>query len=139
MIQRQQTLWLILAAAAAFLTFQFPFYTGYQKLENATEIFKELEAGSTPFLLILSGLNALMAAITIFLFKDRKTQLKVSIGGLVISIVIIILYVVEVRKFVRGNLALTCVLAFLMLIGFIMAIRGIVKDEKLVKSLDKLR
>ncbi|RYY52662.1 MAG: DUF4293 domain-containing protein, partial [Chitinophagaceae bacterium] len=28
MIQRQQTLWLLLSAAAAFLTFRFPFYTG---------------------------------------------------------------------------------------------------------------
>ena len=138
MIQRQQTLWLLLSAVAAFLTFQFPFYTG-DYLENNINQFKELEAGSNLFLLILSRLAVLLAAVTIFLFKDRKTQLKLAIGGLIVSIIILVLYFVEVGKFVKGNFALTCVLAFAIFIGFVMAIRGITKDEKLVKSLDKLR
>ncbi|RYY55446.1 MAG: DUF4293 family protein, partial [Chitinophagaceae bacterium] len=101
--------------------------------------FKELEAGSSLFLLILTGLEVLVAAISIFLFKDRKTQLKVVIGGMVISAIILALYFVEVGKFVRGNFALTSIFAILAFIGFIMAIRGIVKDNRLVKSLDKLR
>lgn len=138
MIQRQQSLWLLLSAAAAFLSFQFPFYTG-DYLENNINQFKELEAGSNLFLLILSGLALLLAAVTIFLFKDRKTQLKLSVGGLIVSIIILVLYFVEVGKFVKGNFALTSVFAFAIFIGFVMAIRGIVKDERLVKSLDKLR
>ncbi|RYY61623.1 MAG: DUF4293 family protein [Chitinophagaceae bacterium] len=138
MIQRQQTLWLLLAAAAAFFTFQFPFYTG-DYLENNINQFKELEAGSNLFLLILTGLALVLAAVTIFLFKDRKTQLKLAIAGLIVSIVILVLYFVETGKFVKGNFALTCIFAFAIFIGFVMAIRGIVKDERLVKSLDKLR
>ena len=38
MIQRQQTLWLILATAAAALTFKFPFATGEEIVKNTTMI-----------------------------------------------------------------------------------------------------
>ncbi len=138
MIQRQQTLWLILAAVASFLTFQFPFYAG-QYLDGTITQYKELMAGSSLFLLILTGATVLVAAITIFLFKDRKTQMKLAIAGLMLSIVIIVLYFVEQGKFTTGNFTLTAVFAFLIPIAFIMAIRGIWADQKLVKSLDKLR
>ena len=138
MIQRQQTLWLILSLAAAVLTFIFPFYTG-QYVDNDQPRFMELQAGSTLFLVVLTGAAALIAGITIFMFKDRKTQLKLAIGGLIISIVLLVLYFVEYGKFTTGNFALSCLFAFAILIGFIGGIRGIVKDEKLVKSLDKLR
>lgn len=139
MIQRKQTLWLILAAAAAVLTFYFPFYTGQKAEAVGSELGGELEAGSNMFILILSGLAAVLATGAIFLFKDRKMQLKVAIAGLIVSIIILILYFREVSTFVTGNFALTSVFAFAVLIGFIMAIRGILSDEKLVKSLDKLR
>lgn len=138
MIQRQQTLWLLLAAVASFLTFQFPFYTG-TRLENNVATHHELEAGSNLFLLVLTGASLLISAISIFLFKDRKTQLKLAIGGAFIAVIILILYFVEMKKFTEGNLALTCLFTFAILIGYIMAARGVWKDEKLVKSLDKLR
>ena len=138
MIQRQQTLWLLLAAAASFLSFKFPFYTG-NILENNTSRFEELDGGSNFFLLILTGLSVLIAAIAIFMFKDRKTQLKLTIGGIIITGVLLILYFTQLKKFSNGNFALTAIIVFAILIGYIMAARGIWKDEKLVKSLDKLR
>ena len=138
MIQRQQTLWLLLAAVASFLTFQFPFYTGTMVEDNVSKQ-AELEAGSNFFLLILTGLSLLIGAISIFLFKDRKTQFKLSLAGTFISVIIIILYVVQMKKFTQGNLALTSLFAVAIFIGFALASRGIWKDEKLVKSLDKLR
>lgn len=138
MIQRQQTLWLLLAATASFLSFKFPFYTG-NILENNTSRFEELDGGSNFFLLILTGLSVLIAAIAIFMFKDRKTQLKLTIGGIIITGVLLILYFTQLKKFSNGNFALTAIIVFAILIGYIMAARGIWKDEKLVKSLDKLR
>ena len=138
MIQRQQTLWLILSAVGSFLSFQFPFYTG-NRMENNTSLFAELEAGSTLFLLVLTGLCTLIALITIFLYKERKTQLKMSIAGLVLSVILLILYLMQVKQFEKGNLALTSVFVIAIPIGYLMATRGIWKDEKLVKSLDKLR
>lgn len=138
MIQRQQTLWLLLAAVCSFFTFRFPFYTG-NIMKNNMSVFEELEAGSNFFLLVVTGISILVAAIAIFLYKERKTQLKLAIGGIVISIILLILYFNAVSKFERGNFALTCVFTVGILAGYIMAARGIWKDEKLVKSLDKLR
>jgi len=136
MIQRQQTLWLLLSAVASFFSFQYPFYTGTLIEKN---MFAELDAGSNFLLLILTGASVLIGAITIFLFKDRKAQFKLAIAGVVISIALLVIYFIQMKKFVSGTLSLTSILALLILIGYIMAARGIWKDEKLVKSLDKLR
>jgi len=138
MIQRQQSLWLLLAAVASFLSFKFPFYTG-NILENNMSRFEELEGGSNFFLLILTGASVLISAITIFLYKDRKTQFKLAIGGILLSIILLVIYFVQLKKFTNGNFALTAIFVFAILIGYIMAAKGIWKDEKLVKSLDKLR
>ncbi|MGZ5220750.1 MAG: DUF4293 domain-containing protein [Chitinophagaceae bacterium] len=138
MIQRQQSLWLLLAAVASFLSFKFPFYTG-NIVENNLSRFEELEGGSNFFLLLLTGLSVLISLIAIFLYKDRKTQFKLTIGGIVMAIVLLILYFSQIKKFSSGNFALTAVFAFAILVGYLMAARGIWKDEKLVKSLDKLR
>lgn len=138
MIQRQQSLWLLLAAVASYLSFRFPFYTG-NIIENNTPIFETLDGGSNLFLLVLTWLSVFISAIAIFMYKDRKTQLKLAIGGVIIAIVLLILYFSQLKKFSNGNFALTAIFVFAILIGYLMAARGIWKDEKLVKSLDKLR
>lgn len=138
MIQRQQTLWLLLAAIASFLTFRFPFYTG-TLVEGNTSRFAELDGGTNLPLLIFTGLSLLLAAIAIFLFKDRKTQFKLAIGGIFISAIILVLYITQLKNFTTGNFALTAIIVIAILLGYIMAARGIWKDEKLIKSLNKLR
>ncbi len=138
MIQRQQSLWLLLATVAAILSFTFPFYSGTRMLDGMAG-YDVLDAGSSFFLIILTGLSVLVSGITIFLFKDRKTQLKLSVAGVVIGIILIILYFLEVGKFQSGNFALTSLFVFCIPIGYVFAARGIWKDEKLVKSLNKLR
>ena len=139
MIQRQQSLWLLLAAVASILSFLLPFYSGNKIGDSNISTFDELTGGSNFFLLILTGASVLISGISIFLYKDRKAQLKLMVAGILISIVLLILYFVEIKKFQKGNFALTSVFVFFILIGYIMAARGIWKDEKLVKSLDKLR
>ena len=139
MIQRQQTLWLLLVVAASILSFLFPFYSGNKIGDSNISTFDELTAGSSFFLLVLTGASVLISGISIFLYSDRKAQLKLMAGGILISIILIILYFVGIKKFQTGNFALTSVFVFFILIGYVMAARGIWKDEKLVKSLDKLR
>jgi len=138
MIQRQQTLWLLLAGIAAFLTFQYPFYTG-TKLENNMSVVNELNAGSNFFLLVLTGIIIVVALISIFLFKDRKTQLRVVIAGIILSFILMILYFMDVKNYDKGHFALTAILAVLVPVSFCLAARGIYRDQKLIKSLDKLR
>ncbi len=140
MIQRQQTLWLLLATLAAVLTFMFPFAVGFELVENSALRPKvDLNAGKNLFLIVLTVATICISAITIFQFKDRKLQLKLCLIGMVISIGILILYIVEMMKLTDATPALWAVLPVIVITSFVMAFRLIRKDEKLVKSLDKLR
>jgi len=56
-----------------------------------------------------------------------------------VSILNIVLYFVFTKKYDTGAIALSAVFSFAIPIFFIMAIIGINKDEKLVKSVDRLR
>jgi hypothetical protein len=139
MIQRQQSLWLLSAAVCSFLSFIYPFFGGTNQNATATSgTMFTLNGGSNFFLMILTGGSILLSLITIFLFKDRRLQLKLTLAGLVIAVIAIVLYFSEMKK-MAGVIALSSVFVFIIPICYIMAARGIWKDEKLVKSLDKLR
>lgn len=138
MIQRQQTLWLLLATVAALLTFMFPFVVGDEVQKNMP-VHKVVDAGSNFFLLLLTGGSLILSTVTIFLFKDRKLQIKLCLLGLLLAVAIIILYILQMKKLTNSTLALFCILPFAILTGYFMAFRNIRKDEKLVKSLNKLR
>ena len=119
MIQRQQTLWLLLAGVAAFFTFQYPFYTGEMLIQNlATRA--DLDGGTNLGIILSTGILILIAVIAIFLFKDRKTQLRTTIVGLIVSIILLVLYFSAVSNFLPGgHFTLTCIFAFLIPISFI--------------------
>lgn len=139
MIQRQQTLWLLLASLAGVLSFMFPFLTGKgtDKTGALTDVY--LKADSSFLLLICSIAAVGLSAITIFLFKDRKLQMRLCLVGILLAVVILVLYITQMNKVSKSTLALSCVLPIAVLAGYFMAFRHIRKDEKLVKSLDKLR
>ena len=138
MIQRQQSLWLLLSTICAFLSYKLPFFSGTKEgVKNLTEK-AILDGGSTFFLLIVTGISLVLSLITIFLYKDRKLQLKLCIAGVILSVLLLIIYFNELRK-LSGSISLSAVFVFGILIGYIMAARSIWKDEKLIKSLDKLR
>ncbi len=141
MIQRIQSVWLLVASVVTFLTLKFSFYSG-NKIDAITKakVFLPL-TGATPnvLLLILSVTVAVASLVAIFLFKDRKRQLLVSLGILLVSICNIIIYFSEIKKFIEGQFDLTSVITFTIPIFLLLAIRSIWKDEKLVKSTDRLR
>ncbi|OSZ76977.1 hypothetical protein CAP36_11130 [Chitinophagaceae bacterium IBVUCB2] len=140
MIQRQQTLWLLLATIAGVLSFMFPFAVGEKIVVNTTMKERvDLVAGEDFFILILTIVSIGLSAITIFLFKDRKLQIKLCLLGLLVAIGILILYVLSMNKLLASTPALWAILPVVIIISYFMAFRNIRKDEKLVKSLDKLR
>lgn len=142
MIQRIQSVWLLLAAVAAFLTLRFSFYSGNMlDVATNTKPYKLLTAQSNILLTILSAGVGLAALLCIFLYKNRKQQFKIVMLTLLFSIINIVLFFVESRKFVagEGNYDLTAAIAFAVPVFLILALRGIRKDDKLVKSLDRLR
>jgi len=133
MIQRRQSLWLLLSTICAFLSYMLPFSSGTEK--GVTVI---LDGGSNFFLLIITGICLIISFITIFMFKDRKLQMKLCITGLIFSIILLIIYFNERNK-ISGIISLSSVFVFVMPISYILAVIGIRRDEKLIKSLDKLR
>ena len=116
----------------------FPFATG-KGIEKGLEVDKVLKADSHFLLLILTGASLVLSAVTIFLYKDRQLQIKLSLVGLLLALLTLVLYITQLNKLSKSTLALFCILPVAVLAGYFMAFRDIRKDEKLVKSLDKLR
>lgn len=139
MIQRKQTLWLLLSTISSALTFKFPFYTGLVAPDTTGVEGPELTATDNIYLILLTVITVALSAVTIFLFKDRKKQVWYSLAGLVCSIALIAVYFMYTKNFSVGNFALTSVLTVLTVMGFFFAIRGIRHDQKLIKDLNRLR
>ena len=101
--------------------------------------FKKLVASSNFLLLIATAVVAGGCLVIIFLYKNRKQQLWLTIAAIALSVIDLILYFSETKKFVSGTYSLSAVLAFAVPVLLVLAARGISSDEKLVKSLDRLR
>jgi len=136
MIQRIQTLWLLLASICAFASVKLPFYFGSLEVPGPTITI-------TPYdnfmLLVFVIATALMGLVTIFLFSNRSLQIKMCIVCLVLSLANLMHYFLYMKNFKTGGLSLYSILSFLVPVFFILAIRSIYKDQKLLKSLDRLR
>lgn len=140
MIQRLQSLWLLIASALAFATLQISFFSGNILVENVKQ-FQRFTAMSNILLMILTVAVASASLITVFLYKDRKMQLKIAIIVFVLSILDLIFYYLQTKKFIPTDWSfdLTSLFALAIPVFILMAIRGIYKDEKLIKSVDRLR
>jgi len=75
------------------------------------------------------------------MFKNRKRQLTITIVNTIFSIVLIVVYFLQIQKFDPGSgtLSLSSLFTLFIPIFLVLAARGIWKDEKLIKSLDRLR
>jgi len=138
MIQRVQTIWLLLASACAFLSLKLSFFSG-NKVVNNVKQFESLTAQTNVLLLILSVAVGIAALVIIFLYKDRKMQMKIGLVTTVIAIANIVFFFSETNKFTEGKLDITAPVVFVIPVFILLAVRGIYKDEKLVKSVDRLR
>jgi len=138
MIQRIQSIWLLLSSFFTAITFRFPFYTGdWMKDTISTPI--DLYARTTTWLTIVTVLAGIIGFFNIFFFGKRKLQLKLCYLGIFITVVLLFMYFLEIRNFSAGTIALWCIFYFAVLGCYILAARGIWKDEKLIKSMDRLR
>ena len=136
MIQRIQSVWLLLAAVCAFATFKLPYYTG----TNAKGLSPyELNANENFLLLLTTIAVGGVALISIFVFKKRPLQLRLCVLGIFLEALLIFLYYREVKTFTQGTYALTAILHSIIVICFFLAARGINKDQKMVKESDRLR
>ena len=148
-----QTVWTLLAAVCAALTFKFAFYFGNMKVGlngiaplevKALPTFGAgaVSAGSGSVLILLVTVIIILGTlINIFNFKARKKQIWITIGLIFLSLLNIVLYWWKsgVPPFESGNYSLGALLSLAIPVFLILGLRGILKDEKLVKSADRLR
>jgi Domain of unknown function (DUF4293) len=139
MLQRMQSLWFLLAAICSFMTVRLSFYSGNIELAGQPSSFQYLNAGFNLWILILTIALVCIAAIDIFLYKNRKLQGRLALLGILLSLLNLFLYYKQTHRFTNGNYDLTAVLALAIPVFFFLAMRGIYRDEKLVRSLDRLR
>lgn len=141
MIQRIQSLWLLLASAAGIATYQLPLWSG--KLQDGTtKVFLGTE--SLFFFALTVGLTT-SALISIFLFSNRTLQRRMALSGWILSLLLISLefYFVDAYKtslnFQQSSWQFGALMPMLMAIFFFLAWQGIRHDERLVKDSGRLR
>ena len=146
MIQRIQTLWLFLASAAAlaslkFATYSYPVSDIKPGDTNVAPAAREvyINGASTVFLIVITVAIAVASMILIFLYKDRPKQKWLTLLVLLASLGNIALYYRESRFYPSGSFNLTALIVFIIPVLLFLAFRGIWRDEKLVKSTDRLR
>lgn len=148
MIQRVQTIWMILAAIAVFLTMKFAFYSGILVSQNSADaVATTVAAGSYHLItapdnfiiLILTSALGTGIIINIFLFKHRSIQMRIIIAALIVECLIVFLYFRQTANYSQGNYNVWSILHILIIVFLILAARGIYKDSKLVRDSNRLR
>lgn len=157
MIQRIQTIWLLLASLAILSLFLFPYVSYIDLVGLGKMIFINGEYGAVNnevvksegyiMQVVATVVLALVPLFIIFQFKNRKLQVKLIYAE------IVLIFLFGVWLFLSASSTLSLInqginaqnigVGFFLLpmaiIFLTMALGGIRKDEKLIKSADRLR
>lgn len=136
MIQRIQSVWLLLGSIAIFLTLRLSFYSGLLISKNE---YHSILPNDNLFMLILTcGLGTLLL-VNIFLFKNRTLQFRICIISLIVEALILLLTFKQIEKFSKGSFDIWSLLHIVVIFSIIKATISIYKDEKLIKDSNRLR
>jgi hypothetical protein len=143
MIQRIQSIWLLLASVASLASMKLAFYSGIKTSDaqnpNAPQTYTSIDGMYNILMNINTVAIGLICLIAIFLFKNRKLQMQFSALAIVLESLLILQYQMTVSGFSQGNYAIGAILQPLVMFLLLMAIRGINKDNKLIQESDRLR
>jgi peptidoglycan/LPS O-acetylase OafA/YrhL len=150
MWQRIQTIFLILASGSCWSLFLKPLglagvsgdLASVQGTPLADGVLHLLEQ---PALIALSALAGIASLIAVFLYKNRKTQIRVTQLSVVLAFALLIavlaLFYVDFKKISAATYVFQpgLLLPFTSIIAGVLAIFNIRKDDKIVRSMDRLR
>ena len=157
MIQRIQTIWLLLATVVILGLFMFPYLNYIDLVGLGKKLFVTGEYSAvnnesvkqSNFLLqtIATIVVALVPFVTIFQFKNRKLQIKlIFVSIALIALLGVWMYFTSAatldlisQSFGANNIGVGFFLLPISIIFLAMALGGIRNDEKLIKSADRLR
>lgn len=136
MLQRIQSIWLLLASVCAFLTLKLPTYSG----TTPDGIPSTALMGMPNFLLtVATVIIGVLALITIFLYGNRKLQFRLCLLGIFLELVLIFLYYTEIKTYSEGTLSLTSIFHVGVLLFYVLAAKGITNDDKIIRDSERLR
>ena len=152
MIQRIQTLFLLLALICMTIFYFIPFGSLEMQTETGiTDIPMGLygidygeEHYSTLPLLILLSIVVLILLTTIFMYRHRVLQIRICIFNLIMTLgcsglAFFFLYQASEKFNTNYSTSILVVLPIVSAIFIALAIRGIAKDEALIRSIDRIR
>lgn len=136
MIQRIQSVWLLVASIVTFLSLKLSFYSGIHLPDNQYH-----QLNGTENLLLMGTTIALgvISLVTIFLYKTRVIQLRLCIVAIVLDLLLIFLYFRALANFAKGEYAITAAVHVIIILSLILAARAINSDEKLIRDSNRLR
>ncbi|MFZ1703768.1 MAG: DUF4293 family protein [Saprospiraceae bacterium] len=145
MIQRIQSLFLLLTSAGFFSLFKFPFASSQTSIpvfmsDQVYNIYDHV------ILLVMTGLGGLLSALTVFMFQNRTLQLKLNqlliVVSLLLPLVSFLLFFNEGKNILKST-AIEDEAGLYILLGVVLfsflSYRYIQKDQNLVESMDRLR
>lgn len=115
MIQRKQTLFLLIAVILGMVHFQSWVLFGMQILASAISL------------------------IAIFLFKRRPMQANLCLAAILVNLAWYVALAVTMQQGAAESLPITTCMPIIAAILCLLARRGVMADEKLVKAADRLR
>jgi Domain of unknown function (DUF4293) len=145
MIQRIQSIFLLLAGASGFGVLALPFATTAESVQGTAFSDNAFSTADNIGLLVLFALSGALAVADIFLFNNRKLQIKIGQIALLVNVLGIVLAGVLYWQAQAGlgssqpNVAAGFGLPIAFFAFVALAIRSIKKDEALVRSADRLR
>jgi hypothetical protein len=154
MIQRIQSLYLLLAAALMALTLCLPIAmftvaSGEVFTLSAFSLSSALQSQSTLWMGILLSLAAALPLVTIFLFKNRMLQVRLCAVEIVVllgCIAFMAIYfwlsganALEDAVVLHRQFGWAAIMPIVALVFTALAARATFKDEVLVRSLDRIR
>lgn len=144
MIQRKQSLWLLIAALLNVAMFLIDVYRISWVTNGVTTTTAVRISDHYPSLLMCIAVTVMPLA-AIFMFRNRKKQMRICALAAVFEASFLTMLLARCENLLRaqagatGNYWIGAVLPALAIIFLVMAILGIRADEKLVRSADRLR
>jgi len=146
MIQRIQSLWLFLAAMMNGLLFILPLYRFNYPNMVYSPWQNEGVRNYIP-LFILAAIATVLPLVSIFFFKDRKRQRGMVWLSIISIFAFVAVMLMRVSNLRNGALTIShfeymlpgVLVTLGAMVFLVLALQGIRKDEKLIRSLDRLR
>ena len=155
MIQRIQTVYLLLVVILSSLTvfmtsvtfvpsdidLQISYELKQMNLVGVNDVYSNI---TTWVSFLLSALIPIIALVTIFLYKKRMMQISFTVANIILMVGYYVLLAITVWSISDAlnadwHLHFSVIFPLISIVLSYLALRGVMKDEALVRSLDRLR